>query len=130
MPAIKDFLAIVLSGLWLFGSGIFVYVGVLNKWNQKHFGHISRDTKSFPIWAAIAEKILQAVALTLLVRWTNAALITLLAVPILLVCASYMSTYADYKVSGRPVIGLTIIDSVRVAGALLVVGLILGRSIV
>ncbi len=126
----KDLVAIILSGLWLFGSGIFVYVGVLNKWNQKHFGHISRDTKSFPIWAAIAEKILQAVALTLLVRWTRVALLTLLSIPILLVCASYMSTYADYKVKGRPVIILTVIDSIRLAGALVIIVLILGRSIV
>jgi hypothetical protein len=125
----KELLSIVLSALWLFGSGIFVYVGVLNKWNQKHFGHISRDTKSFPLWAAIAEKILQAVALTLLVRWTNVALLPLLAIPILLVCASYMSTYADYKVTGKPVIVLTIIDSVRLAGALLIVGLIMGHSV-
>jgi hypothetical protein len=126
----KDLLAIVLSGIWLFVSGIFVYAGILNRWNEKHFGHISRDTKSFPIWAAIAEKILQATALTLLVRWTRVSLLTLLAIPILLVCASYMSTYADYRVKGRPVIVLTLVDSIRIAGALLIVGLILGRSIV
>jgi hypothetical protein len=64
----KDILAVIVSGLWLFGSGIFVYVGVLNKWNEKHFGHISRAAKDFPIWAALAEKLLQAVALTLLTR--------------------------------------------------------------
>ncbi|HUC88157.1 MAG TPA: hypothetical protein VMR95_03340 [Candidatus Binatia bacterium] len=126
----RDVLAIVLSGIWLFGSGIFVYVGVLNKWNEKHFGHISRDTKSFPIWAAIAEKILQAVALTLLVRWTNVALLPLLAIPVLLVCASYLSTYADYRVSGRPVLVLTVIDSLRIGVALVIVGLTIGHTII
>jgi hypothetical protein len=126
----RDALAIILSGVWLFGSGVFIYVGVLNKWNQKHFGHISRDTKSFPLWAAVAEKVLQAIALTLLVRWTNVSLLTLLAIPLLLVCASYASTYADYKVAGRPVALLTIVDGVRMGVALIIVGTVLGRAIV
>ena len=126
----KEFLAIIFSTLWLFGSGIFVYVGVLNKWNQKHFGHISRDTKSFPVWAAILEKIVQAVALTLLVRWTHQSLLVLLAIPLLLVCASYLSTYADYKVSAKPVIVLTIIDCLRVGVGLVIVGLVFGRALI
>jgi len=123
----RDLLAILASGVWLFGSGIFVYVGVLNKWNEKHFGHISRAAKDFPIWAALAEKLLQAVALTLLTRWTHVAILTLLAIPLLLVCASYASTYADYKVAGRPILVLTLIDGVRIAGALIIVGIILGH---
>jgi hypothetical protein len=127
---VRDLLSILISAIWLFGSGIFVYVGVLNRWNQKHFGHISRDTKDFPIWAAIGEKILQAIALTLLVRWTNVAVLTLLAIPLLLLCASYLSTYADYKVAGRPVVVLTLIDAIRMSGALIIVGLILGHSLV
>jgi hypothetical protein len=126
----KDFLAIVLSGVWLLGSGIFIYVFALNSWNEKHFGHISRDTKSFPIWAAILEKVFQAVALTLLVRWTKVGVLSLLAIPILFVWASYTSTYADYKVKGAPVIILTIIDSLRLGLALIIVGLILGHRFV
>lgn len=126
----RDLLSIVISAIWLFGSGIFVYVGVLNEWNEKNFGHISRDTKDFPIWAAIGEKILQAIALTLLVRWTNVAVLTLLTIPLLLLCASYLSTYADYKVSGHPVVLLTLIDCIRMSGGLIIVGLILGHSLV
>jgi len=127
---VRDLLSIVISAIWLLGSGLFVYVGVLNKWNEKNFGHISRATKDFPIWAAIGEKILQGVALTLLVRWTNIAVLTLLTIPLLLLCASYLSTYSDYKVSGRPVVILTLIDSIRMSGALIIAGLILGHSLV
>lgn len=125
----RDILAILASGIWLFISGLVVYVGILPEWNKTHFGHISRAAKDFPIWAAIAEKIFQAVALTLLVRWTKVSVLTLLAIPLLLVCASYASTYADYKVAGRPVVILTLIDGVRIGGALLIVGLILGHSL-
>jgi len=126
----RDLLAILASGVWLFISGIVVYVGILPKWNKIHFGHISRAAKDFPIWAAVAEKVFQAVALTLLVRWTNVSLLALLAIPLLLLCASYTSTYADYKVAGRPILILTLIDGVRIAGALIIAGLILGHSLV
>jgi hypothetical protein len=120
-----DTLAVLASAAWLFLSGVLIYVVILKRWNDKHFGKISRPSKTFPFWAAIGEKLLQGIALTLLAHWANVPFLPLVAVPLLLLCASYLSTYADYQVPGGPVLILTLIDGVRIAGALYIVELII-----
>ncbi|HJP81324.1 MAG TPA: hypothetical protein VJ841_02950 [Candidatus Saccharimonadales bacterium] len=120
-----DTLAVLASAAWLFLSGVLMYVVVLKRWNDKHFSQISRPSKAFPFWAAIGEKLFQGVALMLLAHWASVPFLPLVAVPLLLLCASYLSTYADYQVSGGPVFLLTLIDGVRIAAALYIVELII-----
>ncbi len=123
--------AILAGGAWLFFSGALVFAVILPAWFQSQFGEIIRDPKKLPLWAVALEKILQSLGLCLLVLWTNLSIALLCIVPILLVSATYLfSTYANYRVKGKAVVIVAVLDAVRIAVAMVFVGLILGRNLV
>ena len=123
--------AILASGLWLFFSGAILFAGILPKWFKINFGQIIRDEKEIPLWAVALEKLLQSLGLVLLVLWTNQTILILTAIPLLFVTATYLfSTFANYRVSGRAVVVVAIFDAIRMVGAIVLVGLILGRALI
>jgi hypothetical protein len=124
-------LAVLAAGAWLFFSGAILFTGLLPVWFERHFGTIIRDKKDLPLWAVAVEKLFQAFGLVLLVFWTSQAIVVLAAVPLLLVTATYFfSTYANYRVKAKPVLVVALLDGLRLIGALILVGLILGRPLV
>ena len=122
-------LATIAAAAWLFLSGALVFAAWLPRWWAEHFGAIIRDPKSLPIWAVGLEKLAQGLGLTLLVEWTSRSAAQIVAIPLLLVSATYLlSTYANYRVEGRAVSVVAIIDAIRVIGGVAIVSVILGRA--
>jgi len=123
--------AILASGIWLFLSGALVFAVLLPKWFKVNFGQIIRDEKDIPLWAVALEKLLQSLGLVLVVLWTNQPIFVLIALPLLFVTATYLfSTYANYRVNGRAVIIIAVLDAIRLMIAMILVGLILGRALI
>jgi len=123
--------AILASGVWLFLSGALVFAVLLPKWFKANFGQITRDEKDIPLWVVALEKLLQSSGLVLMVLWTNQPILVLIVIPLLLVTATYLfSTYANYRVNGRAVIIIAVLDAVRLIIAMILVGLILGRALI
>ena len=123
--------AILASGIWLFLSGALVFAVLLPKWFKANFGQITRDEKDIPLWVVALEKLLQSLGLVLMVLWTNQPILVLIVIPLLLVTATYLfSTYANYRVNGRAVIIIAVLDAVRLIIAMILVGLILGRALI
>ena len=127
----QSLLASLVAAAWLFISGALVFAVALPRWFQFNFGHIARDPKESPRIIVIAiEKLLQGLGLVLLVTYSQLAISHLVAIPLLLVSCTYLfSTYSTFRVKGRPVITIAIIDAVRLIIALVFVGLMLGRDI-
>jgi len=123
--------AILASGIWLFLSGALVFAVLLPKWFKANFSQITRDEKDIPLWAVALEKLLQSLGLVLVVLWTNQPIFVLIALPLLFVTATYLfSTYANYRVNGRAVIIIAVLDAIRLMIAMILVGLILGRALI
>jgi len=123
--------AILASGLWLFLSGALLFAGLLPKWFKTNFGQIIRDEKDIPLWAVALEKLFQSLGLVLLVLWTNQPILVITAIPLLFITATYLlSTYANYRVNGRAVIIIAVLDALRLVVAMILVGLILGRVLI
>jgi len=123
--------AILASGVWLFLSGALVFAVLLPKWFKANFGQITRDEKDIPLWVVALEKLLQSSGLVLMVLWTNQPILVLIVIPLLLVTATYLfSTYANYRVNGRAVIIIAVLDALRLIIAMILVGLILGRALI
>jgi hypothetical protein len=123
--------AILASGVWLFFSGALVFAVLLPKWFKANFGQITRDEKDIPLWAVALEKLLQSLGLVLIVLWTNQTILVLTALPLLFITATYLfSTYANYRVNGRAVIVIALLDAIRLIVAIILVGLILGRALI
>ena len=123
--------AILASGIWLFLSGALVFAVLLPKWFKANFAQITRDEKDIPLWAVALEKLLQSLGLVLVVLWTNQPIFVLIALPLLFITATYLfSTYANYRVNGRAVIIIALLDAVRLIIAMILVGLILGRALI
>ena len=123
--------AILASGVWLFLSGALVFAVLLPKWFKANFGQITRDEKDIPLWVVALEKLLQSLGLVLMVLWTNQPILVLIVIPLLLVTATYLfSTYANYRVNGRAVIIIAVLDAIRLMIAMILVGLILGRALI
>ena len=123
--------AILASGIWLFFSGALVFAVLLPKWFKANFGQITRGEKDIPLWAVALEKLLQSVGLVLAVLWTNQTILVLTALPLLFITATYLlSTYANYRVNGRAVIVIALLDAIRLVIALVLVGLIMGRALI
>ena len=121
-------LSVLAVGGWLFVSGAIVFAGILPGWFSVHFGAIARDPKALPVWAIAIEKVLQACGLVLLLCVTTAPVWMLVPIPLLLVSATYLfSTYANYKVPGKPVVVIAAIDAVRLTAPLFIGALILQR---
>ena len=123
--------AILASGIWLFLSGALVFAVLLPKWFKANFGQITRDEKDIPLWVVALEKLLQSLGLVLMVLWTNQPILVLIVIPLLLVTATYLfSTYANYRVNGRAVIIIAVLDALRLIIAMILVGLILSRALI
>ena len=123
--------AILASGVWLFLSGALVFAVLLPKWFKANFGQITRDEKDIPLWAVALEKLLQSLGLVLAVLWTNQPIFVLIAIPLLLVTATYLfSTYANYRVNGKAVVVIAVLDALRLIIAMILVGSILGRALI
>jgi hypothetical protein len=127
----QSLLASLAAAAWLFFSGALVFAVALPRWFQSNFGHIARDPKESPRIILIAiEKLLQGAGLVLLITYSQKAISHLVLIPLLLVSCTYLfSTYSTFRVKGRPVIAIAVIDAVRLIIALVFVGLILGRQI-
>lgn len=123
--------AILASGIWLFFSGAILFAVVFPKWFKANFGEIIRDEKEIPLWAVALEKLLQSLGLVLVVQWTQQPILVLIAIPLLFVTATYLfSTYANYRVNGKAVLVIAMLDAVRLIVAMILVGLILGRALI
>ncbi|MCE9647345.1 MAG: hypothetical protein K8S20_15215 [Chloroflexi bacterium] len=123
--------AILASGTWLFLSGAILFAVVFPKWFKTNFGQIVRDGKEIPLWAVAIEKLLQSLGLVLAVQWTQHSILVLIALPLLFVTATYLfSTYANYRVNGRAVLVIALLDALRLIVAMILVGLILGRALI
>ncbi|NLR77983.1 hypothetical protein [Chitinophaga eiseniae] len=127
----QTLLSILLSSLWLFGSGAVVFAILLPKWFEQNFHLVARDKKDFKFIPVLTEKILQSVGITLLVKWTVQPVIVLTAIPLLLISCTYLlQTYSTYKVEWRPVCRIALIDSCRIIVAVIIAGLIFSREII
>ena len=123
--------ATLASGIWLFLSGALVFAVLLPKWFKANFGQITRGEKDIPLWAVALEKLLQSLGLVLSVLWTNQPILALIALPLLFITATYLfSTYANYRVNGRAVLIIALLDALRLIVAMVLVGLIMGRALV
>lgn len=117
--------------VWLFLSGAIVFAVFMPKWFRTHFGTIIRNDKDLPIWAVAVEKLLQGLGLTLLVQASSQSVTRLFSIPLLLVSGTYLfSTYANYRVKGRPVIVIALIDALRVYIGIVIAGALLGHALI
>ena len=123
--------ATLAAGAWLFFSGAVLFAGLLKQWWADNFGELTRDPKSLPIWAVVLEKLAQGLGLALLVYWTTGTAAQIVAIPLLLVSTTYLlSTYANYRVRGGPVVVIAALDAVRMIVATVIVALVFGRPLV
>ncbi len=125
------FIATLATAAWLFISGAIVFAALLPNWFQVHFGAITRPVKELPLWAVAVEKILQGLGLTLLVLWTTMPAAKVSTVALLLVTGTYLfSTYANYRVAGKPVFIIALIDGLRIFVGVVIAAMILGRPLI
>ncbi len=67
----------------------------------------------------------------MLVQASTQPVLKLYAVPLLLVTGTYLlSTYANYRVKGRPVVVIAALDGLRIFVAIVIVGAVLDHSFI
>lgn len=127
----QTFLSILLSSLWLFGSGAVIFAILLPKWFEQNLHLVARDKKDFKFIAVLTAKVLQSVGITLLVKWTTLPVAILTAIPLLLLSCTYLlQIYSTYRVNWKPVCRIALIDSGRIIVYVVIAWLVFSREII